>query len=105
MLLPRAGRGSGGGSREDEAALLIRNVIHFSKIVLNTGLHAAAAAISLEKTLTFALCTCLPIPQFRNILLLNFSSSFRNLFSCWEISTRILLSAGIPAGMAGEDAR
>ncbi|GFN87433.1 RNA-directed DNA polymerase from mobile element jockey [Plakobranchus ocellatus] len=35
-----------------EAALLIRNGTRFSEIDLKTGLHAAAATISLEKTLT-----------------------------------------------------
>ncbi|GFO31351.1 hypothetical protein PoB_005785600 [Plakobranchus ocellatus] len=34
-----------------EAALLIRNGTHFSEIVLNTGLHAAAATISPKKKL------------------------------------------------------
>ncbi|GFN84619.1 RNA-directed DNA polymerase from mobile element jockey [Plakobranchus ocellatus] len=37
---------------QGEAALLIRNRTGFSEIDLNTGLHAAAATISLEKTLT-----------------------------------------------------
>ncbi|GFO29678.1 RNA-directed DNA polymerase from mobile element jockey [Plakobranchus ocellatus] len=46
LLLPQ------GGSPGAEAALLIRNGIRFSEIVLKTGLHAAAATISLEKTLT-----------------------------------------------------
>ncbi|GFO49496.1 RNA-directed DNA polymerase from mobile element jockey [Plakobranchus ocellatus] len=41
-----------GGSPWGEAALLIRNGTHFSEIDLKTGLHAAAATISLEKTLT-----------------------------------------------------
>ncbi|GFN94993.1 hypothetical protein PoB_002149900 [Plakobranchus ocellatus] len=41
-----------GGSSGDEAALLIINRICFSDIVLYTGLHAAAATISVEKTLT-----------------------------------------------------
>ncbi|GFO27935.1 RNA-directed DNA polymerase from mobile element jockey [Plakobranchus ocellatus] len=45
LLLP-------GGFPGSEAALLIRNGTRFSEIVLNTGLHAAAATISLEKTLT-----------------------------------------------------
>ncbi|GFO34109.1 RNA-directed DNA polymerase from mobile element jockey [Plakobranchus ocellatus] len=46
LLLPQTG--SPGG----EAALLIRNGTRFSEIDLKTGLHAAAATISLEKTLT-----------------------------------------------------
>ncbi|GFN92578.1 RNA-directed DNA polymerase from mobile element jockey [Plakobranchus ocellatus] len=46
MLLPQ------GGSPGGEAALLIRNGTRFSEIDLKTGLHAAAATISLEKTLT-----------------------------------------------------
>ncbi|GFO04556.1 RNA-directed DNA polymerase from mobile element jockey [Plakobranchus ocellatus] len=46
LLLPR------GGSPAGEAALLIRNGTRFSEIDLKTGLHAAAATISLEKTLT-----------------------------------------------------
>ncbi|GFO14855.1 RNA-directed DNA polymerase from mobile element jockey [Plakobranchus ocellatus] len=46
LLLPQ------GGSPGDEAALLIRNGTCFSEIDLKTGLHAAAATISLEKTLT-----------------------------------------------------
>ncbi|GFN82014.1 sodium-coupled monocarboxylate transporter [Plakobranchus ocellatus] len=41
-----------GGSPGGEAALLIRNGSPFSEIDLKTGLHDAAAAISLEKTLT-----------------------------------------------------
>ncbi|GFN92585.1 RNA-directed DNA polymerase from mobile element jockey [Plakobranchus ocellatus] len=41
-----------GGSPGCEAALLIRNGTRFSEIDLKTGLHAAAATISLEKTLT-----------------------------------------------------
>ncbi|GFN92590.1 Pol-like protein [Plakobranchus ocellatus] len=41
-----------GGSAGDEAALLIKNRTCFSETVLNTGLHAAAATISLKKTLT-----------------------------------------------------
>ncbi|GFO10695.1 RNA-directed DNA polymerase from mobile element jockey [Plakobranchus ocellatus] len=41
-----------GGSHRGEAALLIRNGTRFSEIDLKTGLHAAAATISLEKTLT-----------------------------------------------------
>ncbi|GFO27418.1 RNA-directed DNA polymerase from mobile element jockey [Plakobranchus ocellatus] len=40
------------GSPRGEAALLIRNETRFSEIVLKTGPHAAAATISLEKTLT-----------------------------------------------------
>ncbi|GFO31830.1 nucleic-acid-binding protein from mobile element jockey [Plakobranchus ocellatus] len=46
LLLPQ------GGSPGGEAALLIRNGTRFSEIDLKTGLHAAAATISLEKTLT-----------------------------------------------------
>ncbi|GFO12518.1 RNA-directed DNA polymerase from mobile element jockey [Plakobranchus ocellatus] len=46
LLLPQ------GGSPRGEAALLIRNGTRFSEIDLKTGLHAAAATISLEKTLT-----------------------------------------------------
>ncbi|GFO10087.1 RNA-directed DNA polymerase from mobile element jockey [Plakobranchus ocellatus] len=46
LLLPQ------GGSSGGEAALLIRNGTRFSEIDLRTGLHAAAATISLEKTLT-----------------------------------------------------
>ncbi|GFO14999.1 RNA-directed DNA polymerase from mobile element jockey [Plakobranchus ocellatus] len=46
LLLPQ------GGSTGGEAALLIRNGTRFSEIDLKTGLHAAAATISLEKTLT-----------------------------------------------------
>ncbi|GFO16311.1 hypothetical protein PoB_004281600 [Plakobranchus ocellatus] len=50
---------SQGGSSGGEAALLIRNGTRFSEIVLNTGLHVAAATISLQKTLT--VCSlCLP---------------------------------------------
>ncbi|GFO24754.1 RNA-directed DNA polymerase from mobile element jockey [Plakobranchus ocellatus] len=41
-----------GGSPRGEAVLLIRNGTRFSEIDLKTGLHAAAAIISLEKTLT-----------------------------------------------------
>ncbi|GFO49349.1 RNA-directed DNA polymerase from mobile element jockey [Plakobranchus ocellatus] len=41
-----------GGFPGGEAALLIRNGTRFSEIDLKTGLHAAAATISLEKTLT-----------------------------------------------------
>ncbi|GFN89437.1 reverse transcriptase [Plakobranchus ocellatus] len=41
-----------GPPRGGESALLIRNGIRFSEIDLKTGLHAAAATISLEKTLT-----------------------------------------------------
>ncbi|GFO13699.1 hypothetical protein PoB_004020400 [Plakobranchus ocellatus] len=40
-----------GGSSGGEAALLIRNGTRFSEIDLKTDLHAAAATISLEKTL------------------------------------------------------
>ncbi|GFO14993.1 RNA-directed DNA polymerase from mobile element jockey [Plakobranchus ocellatus] len=43
---------SQGGSPGGEAALLIRNGTRFSEIDLKTGLHGAAATISLEKTLT-----------------------------------------------------
>ncbi|GFO27874.1 RNA-directed DNA polymerase from mobile element jockey [Plakobranchus ocellatus] len=46
LLLPQD------GSPGVEAALLIRNGTLFSEIDLKTGLHAAAATISLEKTLT-----------------------------------------------------
>ncbi|GFN89043.1 RNA-directed DNA polymerase from mobile element jockey [Plakobranchus ocellatus] len=46
LLLPQ------GGSPGGEAALLIRNGTRFSEIDLKTGLYAAAATISLEKTLT-----------------------------------------------------
>ncbi|GFO14931.1 RNA-directed DNA polymerase from mobile element jockey [Plakobranchus ocellatus] len=46
LLLPQ------GGSPGGEAALLIRNRTRFSEIDLKTGLHAAAATISLEKSLT-----------------------------------------------------
>ncbi|GFO17782.1 RNA-directed DNA polymerase from mobile element jockey [Plakobranchus ocellatus] len=46
LLLPQ------GGSPGGEAALLIRNRTRFSEIDLKTGLHAAVATISLEKTLT-----------------------------------------------------
>ncbi|GFN93820.1 RNA-directed DNA polymerase from mobile element jockey [Plakobranchus ocellatus] len=46
LLLPQVG--SPGG----EAALLIRNGTRVSEIDLKTGLHAAGATISLEKTLT-----------------------------------------------------
>ncbi|GFN92613.1 RNA-directed DNA polymerase from mobile element jockey [Plakobranchus ocellatus] len=46
LLLPQ------GGSCGGEAALLIRNGTRFSEIDLKTGLHAAAATISLEKTLS-----------------------------------------------------
>ncbi|GFO13713.1 RNA-directed DNA polymerase from mobile element jockey [Plakobranchus ocellatus] len=46
LLLPR------GGSPWGEVALLIRNGTRFSEIDLKTDLHAAAATISLEKTLT-----------------------------------------------------
>ncbi|GFO25044.1 hypothetical protein PoB_005154900 [Plakobranchus ocellatus] len=56
-----------GGSPGDEAALLIKNGTRFSEIILNTGLHAATATISLEKT-NRLLSACLPIPQFRNFL-------------------------------------
>ncbi|GFN91219.1 Pol-like protein [Plakobranchus ocellatus] len=41
-----------GGSPRGEVAVLIRNGTRFSEIDLKTGLHAAAATISLEKTLT-----------------------------------------------------
>ncbi|GFO13719.1 ubiquitin-protein ligase e3b [Plakobranchus ocellatus] len=44
LLLPQGGFPGG------EAALLIRNGTRFSEIDLKTGLHAAAATISLEKT-------------------------------------------------------
>ncbi|GFN87214.1 RNA-directed DNA polymerase from mobile element jockey [Plakobranchus ocellatus] len=46
LLLPR------GGSPGGETTLLIRNGTRFSEIDLKTGLHAAAATISPEKTLT-----------------------------------------------------
>ncbi|GFN97166.1 RNA-directed DNA polymerase from mobile element jockey [Plakobranchus ocellatus] len=46
LLLPQ------GGSPGGEAALLIRNGTRFSEIDLKTGLHAAAATINLDKTLT-----------------------------------------------------
>ncbi|GFO25200.1 hypothetical protein PoB_005170500 [Plakobranchus ocellatus] len=89
-----------GGSSVGEAALLIRNGTRFSEIDLKTGLHAAAATISLEKT-NRLLYTCLPIPEFRNFLWLSSLSSFRSLFSCWGTSTRILLRGGTPTGMGG----
>ncbi|GFO29613.1 hypothetical protein PoB_005611800 [Plakobranchus ocellatus] len=43
---------SAGWVPRGEAALLIRNGARFSEIDLKTGVHAAAATISLEKTLT-----------------------------------------------------
>ncbi|GFO49464.1 RNA-directed DNA polymerase from mobile element jockey [Plakobranchus ocellatus] len=46
LLLPQ------GGSPGGEAAILIRNGTRFSEIDLKTGMHTAAATISLEKTLT-----------------------------------------------------
>ncbi|GFO27742.1 RNA-directed DNA polymerase from mobile element jockey [Plakobranchus ocellatus] len=46
LLLPR------GGYPWGKVALLIQNGIHFSEIVLKTGLHAVAATITLEKTRT-----------------------------------------------------
>ncbi|GFN82578.1 RNA-directed DNA polymerase from mobile element jockey [Plakobranchus ocellatus] len=46
LLLPQS------GSPWGEAALLIRNGTRFSEIDLKTGLHAAAATISLEKALS-----------------------------------------------------
>ncbi|GFN92575.1 ribonuclease hi [Plakobranchus ocellatus] len=49
LLLPQGGSSREGGG---EVALLIRNRIHFLQTVLNTGLHAATATKSLEKTLT-----------------------------------------------------
>ncbi|GFO27378.1 reverse transcriptase [Plakobranchus ocellatus] len=53
LLLPQAG--SPGG-----AAVLIRNRNRFSENVFNTGLHTAAATISLEKTLTVCFLYLLP---------------------------------------------
>ncbi|GFO00730.1 RNA-directed DNA polymerase from mobile element jockey [Plakobranchus ocellatus] len=78
LLLPQ------GGSPGGEAALLIRNGTRFSEIDLKTGLHAAAATISLKKTLTVCSLYLLPIPRFRNFLWLSSLSSFRSPFSCWE---------------------
>ncbi|GFO15028.1 RNA-directed DNA polymerase from mobile element jockey [Plakobranchus ocellatus] len=54
LLLPQ------GGSPGGEAALLIRNGTRFSEIDLKTGLHAVAATISLEKTIT----VCSQFPSF-----------------------------------------
>ncbi|GFO19515.1 RNA-directed DNA polymerase from mobile element jockey [Plakobranchus ocellatus] len=70
LLLPQSG--SPGG----EAALLIRNETRFSEIVLNTGLHAAAATISLEKTLT--LCS-LYLPPNSPVLKLSLAELFEQL--------------------------
>ncbi|GFO40683.1 Gag-like protein [Plakobranchus ocellatus] len=95
LLLPQ------GGSPGGEAALLSRNETHFSDIDLKTGLHAAAATISLEKTLTVCSLYLLSIPKFRNFLWLNSLRSFRSPFSCWETSTRIPLRGGTPAGIGG----
>ncbi|GFN78647.1 hypothetical protein PoB_000515300 [Plakobranchus ocellatus] len=70
-----------------------KNGTSFSEIDLNTGLHAATASISLEKTLTCTL-NLPPNIQFRKVLSLNSLSTLQSLFSCWVISTRILLRGG-----------
>ncbi|GFO31442.1 RNA-directed DNA polymerase from mobile element jockey [Plakobranchus ocellatus] len=99
LLLPQC------GSPRGEAALLIRNGNRFSEIDLKTGLHAAAATISLEKTLTVCSLYLPPNSQVSIFLWLNSLSSFRSPFLCWETSTCILLRGGTPASRAGEDAR
>ncbi|GFO00723.1 RNA-directed DNA polymerase from mobile element jockey [Plakobranchus ocellatus] len=65
-----------GGSPGGEAALLIRNRTRFSEIDLKTDLHAAAATISLEKTLTF--CS-LYLPPNPRVLKLSLAELFRRL--------------------------
>ncbi|GFO20617.1 RNA-directed DNA polymerase from mobile element jockey, partial [Plakobranchus ocellatus] len=70
LLLPQ------GGSPGGEAALLIRNGTRFSEIDLKTGLHAAAATISLEKTLT--VCS-LYLPPNSPVLKLSLAELFEQL--------------------------
>ncbi|GFO37289.1 RNA-directed DNA polymerase from mobile element jockey [Plakobranchus ocellatus] len=70
LLLPQ------GGSPGSEAALLIRNGTRFSEIDLKTGLHAAAATISLEKNLT--VCS-LYLPPNSHVSKLSLAGLFEQL--------------------------
>ncbi|GFN89045.1 RNA-directed DNA polymerase from mobile element jockey [Plakobranchus ocellatus] len=70
LLLPQ------GGSPGGKAALLIRNGTRFSEIDLKTGLHAAAATISLEKTLT--VCS-LYLPPNSSVSKLSLAELFEHL--------------------------
>ncbi|GFN98881.1 Pol-like protein [Plakobranchus ocellatus] len=84
-----------------QETLLIKNRIRFSEIGLKTGLHAVAATINPGKTLPVCSLYLPPYTPVSKLSLANSLSSFRNPFSCWETSMRILLRGGTPAGMGG----
>ncbi|GFN99326.1 Pol-like protein [Plakobranchus ocellatus] len=95
LLLPQ------GGSPGGKAVLLIGNGTRFSEIDLKTGLHAAAATISLEKTLTVCSLYLPPNSQDSKLSLAELFEQLPKPFLVWETSTRILLRGGTPAGMGG----
>ncbi|GFO15216.1 RNA-directed DNA polymerase from mobile element jockey [Plakobranchus ocellatus] len=61
LLLPQ------GGSPGGETALLIRNGTRFSEIDLKTGLHAAAATISLEDSNRLLSIPASQFPSFETL--------------------------------------
>ncbi|GFO04050.1 ribonuclease hi [Plakobranchus ocellatus] len=96
LLLPR------GASPGGEAALLIRDGTHFSEIDLKTGLHAVAATINLEKTLT--VCS-LYLPPNSPVSKLCLAELFEQLLRAGRFQRAFSCVGGLPPGWAGEDAQ
>ncbi|GFO19421.1 RNA-directed DNA polymerase from mobile element jockey [Plakobranchus ocellatus] len=88
-----------------EAALLIRNRTRFSEIYLETGLHAVAATINLEKTLT--VCS-LYLPPNSPVSKLSLAELFEQLskpfLKAGRFQRGLSCMGGLPPGWAGQDA-
>ncbi|GFO26971.1 RNA-directed DNA polymerase from mobile element jockey [Plakobranchus ocellatus] len=95
LLLPQ------GGSPGGEAALLIRNGTCFSEIDLKTGLHATAATISLEKTLTVCSLYLNPNPQVSKLSLAELFEQLSKPFLVLGDFNAHSPAWGAPAGMGG----
>ncbi|GFO36939.1 Pol-like protein [Plakobranchus ocellatus] len=91
-----------GGSPGGEAALLIRNGTRVSEIDLKIGLHAAAATISLKKTLTVY---SLYLPPNSPVSKLSLAELFEQLpkpfLVLGDFNAHTPAWGGTPAGMGG----